>query len=86
MSYVACVPTTIKLNVEQFDELTGQRGWDTDAKRARGLQIDPATISRVRAGTQRPGARFVDRCLATFGPLAYDRLFERSDEEARAKA
>lgn len=71
------MPTIIKLRVDEFDELTAKRGWGTDAERARGLKLDPATISRVCAGTQRPGARFIDACLDAFGAPAYDVLFER---------
>jgi hypothetical protein len=75
------VPTTMKLRVDKFDELCRQRSWATDAERARGLDLDPATISRVCAGTQRPGARFISACLDEFGALAYDLLFERVDEQ-----
>jgi hypothetical protein len=76
------VPTIIKLQVEAFDRLTEQRGWRTDAERARGLRLDPATISRVRAGTQRPGGAFVASCLDEFGDLAYSQLFERVEDGA----
>lgn len=74
------MPATVKLRLDEFDRLTRERGWKDDARRAEGLGVSASTISRIRSGDSNPGARFVDRCLATFGPLAYDLLFERVSE------
>lgn len=76
------MPAITILKLPKFDELTKQRGWETDADRARGLGLDPATISRVRAGQQRPGAKFINRCLREFGSLAFDVLFEEVEDAA----
>ena len=76
------MPAITNLDVAEFDRLTEQRGWNSDAERARGLKLDPATISRVRAGLQRPGAKFMSACLNEFGALAYDRLFPKKERAA----
>lgn len=75
---------TLRLRLKEFDDLTSKRGWSTDQDRAAGLKVSPSTISRIRSGEQRPGGRFVDACVATFGALAYDLLFERVVEEVDA--
>lgn len=74
--------TNPSLNLVEFERLTGQRGWVTNDDIATGLHLDPATISRVRRGLQRAGAKFMSACLDEFGALAYDRLFR--DEERAA--
>lgn len=73
---------TVKIRLAEFDALTVQRGWRTDKERAQGLGVSQSQISRIRSGESNPGAMFVDRCLEVFGPLAYERLFERVEDAA----
>jgi transcriptional regulator with XRE-family HTH domain len=73
---------TVKLRLAEFDTLTIGRGWRNDKERAEGLGISQSQMSRIRSGESNPGAMFVDRCLEVFGPLAYDRLFERVEDAA----
>jgi transcriptional regulator with XRE-family HTH domain len=80
------MPATVKLRIDKFDELTEARGWRDDKQRAEGLGVSQSTISRIRSGASNPGGMFVDRCMATFGPLAYDLLFERITHPAKADA
>lgn len=69
--------TTLRLRIEEFDRHTSLRGWDTDAERARRLNISHATLTNIRSGKQGIGLRFVDACLREFGQTYYDVLFDR---------
>lgn len=76
--------STVRIRIAEFDTLTLGRGWRNDKERADGLGVSQSQISRIRSGDSNPGATFVDRCLKIFGPLAYDRLFERVEDGADA--
>lgn len=67
----------LRLRLDEFDRLTEDKGWTTDAERARQLRISDRLMSHLRVGRTRPGLKFVDRCLEVFGPEKYDVLFER---------
>jgi hypothetical protein len=76
------MPAIVKLRLAEFDALTIERGWKEDKDRAAGLGISQSLMSRIRSGEVNPGAKFIDACVAAFGPLAYDRLFERFQDAA----
>lgn len=72
----------LRIRWERFDSLTNERGWTTDAERARQLGISDRMLSHMRVGRANPGLKVVDRCLAVFGTDSYDVLFERTEEAA----
>lgn len=76
------MPAIVKLRLDEFDAMTIERGWKNDKERASGLRVSQSLISRIRSGDANPGASFIDRCMEAFGPLAYDRLFERVRDAA----
>lgn len=76
------MPAIVKLRLDEFDAMTTERGWKNDKERAAGLGVSQSLISRIRSGEANPGARLVDRLIEAFGPLAYDRLFERVRDAA----
>jgi hypothetical protein len=63
----------------EFDRLTEERGWTTDAERARQLGFSDRVLSHMRKGRTRPGLKVVRCCLAVFGTDAYDVLFTETD-------
>lgn len=64
----------LRLKLEKFDELTG--GKDASlTRRAELVGSDPASVSRYRNGKQRPGERFIARCLQRLA-VPFDELFE----------
>lgn len=75
----------MRLRLAEFDRLTAERGWTTDAERARQLNISHATLSNLRAGRVRPGAKVIDSCLTRLD-VAYDVLFERVSADSDAAA
>ncbi len=75
-------PPVLRLRLDEFDRLTADKGWTTDAERARQLGISDRMMSHLRVGRANPGLKVVDACVAAFGPDVYDRLFERSQDAA----
>jgi len=73
-------PPVLRLRLDEFDRLTGDKGWTTDAERARRLGVSDRLVSHLRVGRTEPGLKFVDACIRAFGPGAYDVLFERAAE------
>lgn len=82
MTLVTESRSVLQMRWSEFDRLTDERGWHTDAERARQLGISDRVLSHMRVGRTRPGLKVVDRCLAVFGKDAYDVLFERVPEVA----
>lgn len=83
--YVSYVRETIpsggiRLNLAEFDRLTGLRGWTNDTQRAGALGISTATMSRVRTGTDRPGTRFIHQALTVLD-VPYGVLFSMDEDE-----
>lgn len=66
----------------EFDRLTTERGWFTDAERARQLGFSDRMLSHMRVGRSNPGPRVIDALLTVFGPEAYPVLFERTEDAA----
>jgi hypothetical protein len=73
----------VRLDLAEFDRLTTLRGWDTDRKRVRALGISNATMSRIRTGRDRPGARFIHLSLAALD-VPYNVLFFMDEAERAA--
>jgi hypothetical protein len=73
--------TGIRIRWSEFDRQTALRGWNTDAERARQLDVSHAHLTNLRAGRTGPGAKFIGRCLAVFGANFYDVLFESTAEQ-----
>lgn len=67
---------TVRLRLDVFDRLCGQRGWELDKDRAAGIGISQSVISGIRHGKRNPGTRFISRCMATFGASTFEALFE----------
>lgn len=74
--------SVLRMKWSEFDRLTEERGWHTDAERARRLGISDRVLSHMRVGRTHPGLKVVDRCIAVFGKDVYDVLFERVEETA----
>lgn len=71
----------VRLNLSEFDRLTTLRGWTTDSARAGALGITTATMSRIRTGTDGPGARFIHLALSALD-VPYGVLFYMDGEAA----
>lgn len=52
------------LNEERFDRITRALGCDSDAARARLLEVDPKTIYRARRGQHQINEDFIARAIA----------------------
>lgn len=74
-------PRGVQLNLAEFDRLTTLRGWVTDSARAQALGITSATMSRIRTGSDGPGARFIHLALAALD-VPYGVLFYMDSEAA----
>ena len=68
----------IRLDLAEFDRLTALRGWTNDTQRADALGISTATMSRIRTGTDRPGARFIHQAITVLD-VPYGVLFSMED-------
>lgn len=80
------MPALIELKLEEFERLCRKHRLTSNREIADALNIDVSTVSRVRAGSQTPGALFIDGALAIFGAAAYPRLFKRQREEVETCA
>lgn len=68
-------PTAVRLRLAEFDRITSARGWDTDAKRCRELDISQATMSLLRSGGKNLGAKVIHRIMTRLD-CPYLTLFE----------
>lgn len=57
---------------------------DTDQEFARALGVNPATVSRVLAGTSAPGSRFIAGLALVFGIALFEDLFAVVDDTIAA--
>lgn len=73
----------MRLNLAEFDRLTTLRGWTTDRERIEALGISNATMSRIRSGSDRPGAWFIHCCLTTLD-VPYSVLFSAVGDDRAA--
>lgn len=67
---------TIALRTRQFKKFTALKGLHTDTAIAEAIDYDRGNLSRVLAGTQAPGAKFIAGCLAAFPELEFSDLFD----------
>jgi hypothetical protein len=62
------------LRWSEFDRLIGAKGWN-DAEAARQLGITHGHLTNLRAGKSGVGKKFVDGCVAIWGPhVVYTQL------------
>lgn len=62
------------LRWSEFDRLIGEKGWN-HAEAARRLGISHSHLTNLRAGRTGVGKKFVDGCVAIWGPeLVYAQL------------
>lgn len=75
---------SIALRSRQFQKFMALKGLKTDTAIAATIGCDRGNLSRVLAGKQAPGARFIAGCLVAFPELEFSDLFEvvDSDEDA----
>lgn len=66
-------PPERQFDIETFDRITTNLGFDTDAKRQRALNMSNGTMSRLRAGKTTPSAKFIRRMVSIGVP--YDAVF-----------
>lgn len=75
----------IELRLNEFDVITGLRGWFTDEERARRIGVDPATMCRIRKGRTLPGERFIAGVLWALPEIEFDHLFEVIDDRTTSR-
>lgn len=63
-----------EFDIDAFDLITANMGYDTDAKRQRALGMSNV-MSRIRAGEARPGEKFIENMVALGIP--YDAVFPK---------
>lgn len=62
----------------EFDRLIGEKGWN-HAEAARRLGISHSHLTNLRAGRTGVGKKFVDGCVAIWGPnVVYKRLLNEA--------
>lgn len=77
----ATMTATLRLRTAQLDKLRHTAGLATDAALAARMGMDPSSLSRVLAGKQAPGGRFIASLVACFPGWAIDDLFEIVHDE-----
>ena len=74
---------TIRLKLDELAKCRRPAKFDTDAKLAAAMNYDAGNLSRVLAGKQSPGPRFIAALVAAFdGAVGIADLFEVVDAEA----
>lgn len=71
---------TLKLNADALSELRRKHLIEFDYQLAQRIGVDAATVSRVLAGTDGPGPKFIAGCAKAFGMEAIATLFIATDE------
>lgn len=75
--------TTLRLRTEQLMKLRKLAGLDTNAALAQRMNFDAGNLSRVLAGKQQPGPKFMAALVSAFPGFSLDDLFEVvGDKEA----
>ena len=68
--------TTLRLRTEQLAKLRKLAGLHTNADLAQRMNFDAGNLSRVLAGKQQPGPRFMAALVQAFPGFSLDDLFE----------
>jgi transcriptional regulator with XRE-family HTH domain len=68
--------TTLKLRTDQLTKLRKLAGLDTNAALAQRMNFDAGNLSRVLAGKQQPGPKFMAALVSAFPGFSLDDLFE----------
>lgn len=68
-------PAPIRLRLDLFDRIAGDRGWKTDTDKARGIGVDPSVFGRVRRLEVAPGVRFIAGVLSAMPNWPFNELF-----------
>lgn len=66
---------TIRLKAEQLDKIRTWVGLTTDAALAQRMGVDAGNLSRILAGKQQPGSKFI-AALCSSLKADFDDLFE----------
>lgn len=67
---------TITLRLDAFRKYTKIAGLRNGTAIAEALGVDQGNLSRILAGRQAPGAKFIAACLAAFPDLDFADLFD----------
>lgn len=67
---------TLRLRTEQLSKLRKLAGLDTNAALAQRMDFDAGNLSRVLAGKQQPGPKFMASLVSAFPGFSLDDLFE----------
>ena len=73
---------TLKLRTEQLAKYRTLAGLKTDRALAARMGFDPGNLSRVLAGKQAPGPKFIAAIVSAFPGMGLDDLFEVVDNAA----
>lgn len=71
---------TLVLKVDELAKYRGIAGLTTQTSLAERMQFDAGNLSRVLAGKQAPGAKFIAALVSAFPSLSLDDLFEVIDD------
>lgn len=74
--------TTLRLRTEQLTKLRKLAGLDSNSSLAQRMNFDAGNLSRVLAGKQQPGPRFMAALVSAFPGFSLDDLFEVVEEDA----
>ena len=75
---------TLRLRTVQVAKFRRLAGLDTDKALAERMQFDAGNLSRVLAGKQQPGPKFIAAIVAAFPGMDLDDLFEVVSAESAA--
>jgi len=68
-------PAPIRMRLDLFDRIAGDRGWRNDTDKAKGIGVDPSVLGRVRRGEVAPGVRFIAGVLTAMPNWPFNELF-----------
>lgn len=72
---------TLRLRTRQLDKYMRLAGIGSKAELARRMGMATSSVTRVLAGSYRPGETFISRLMAAFPDLEFEDLFEVIDAE-----
>lgn len=76
------VAATLRLRSDQLAKLRKLAGLNTNSALAERMNFDAGNLSRVLAGKQQPGPKFIAALVAAFPGFDLDDLFEVTSEDA----
>lgn len=76
--------TTLRLRTDQLAKLRKLAGLHTNAALAQRMNFDAGNLSRVLAGKQQPGPKFMAALVLAFPGFSLDDLFEVVGESEAA--